>query len=102
MNKGTKIRVILAIAMTINTANVMTAFAEFDNPVINTAYKAISLIALIIVGAAGIYYNNDFTKEACIGTGITRQLKAEQKPDYVGERMYTELKEPEEEGGENE
>lgn len=105
MNKGTIIRVVIAIAMTINTANVMTAFAEFDNPVVNTIYKTASLLAFIIIGAAGFYYNNDFTEEANIGTGITRQLKAEKKPDYVGDKMfpnYDELEDEEEDGEENE
>ena len=102
MNKGTIIRVVLAIAMTINTANVMTAFAEFDNHVVNTVYKVVSLIALIIVGAAGFYYNNDFTEEACFGTGITRQMKAEKDPNYAGDRMFPDYDELEEGGDDDE
>ena len=79
MNKGTKIRTILAIATALNTANVMSAFAEFDNPIISTIYKAISLIALIIVLSANTYFNNDFTEIACEHTGEMRQKKAEYK-----------------------
>lgn len=75
MNKGTKLRTILAIATAINTANVMSAFAEFDNPIINTVYKALSLIALVIVLSANTYYNNDYTPEGETGTLNTRQMK---------------------------
>lgn len=75
MNIGTKIRTILAIATALNTANVMSAFAEFDNPIISTIYKAVSLIALIIVMSANTYYNNDYTVEGATGTKITREMK---------------------------
>jgi hypothetical protein len=42
------------------------------------------------------YFNNDYTEEARIGTGITRQLKAEQKEDYIGDYFFTEPVEEEE------
>ena len=35
------------------------------------------------------YYNNDYSEEACIGTGITRQLKAEKEAGYVGDFFFT-------------
>lgn len=46
MNFGTKLRTILAIATALNTANVMSAFAEFDNPIISTIYKTALYIVL--------------------------------------------------------
>lgn len=101
MNNGTIIRTVLAIATVINTGAIASGIAEFDNPTVNFWYKILSFAATAVILFVNTYYNNDYSEEACIGTGITRQLKAEQKPDYVGERMYTELKEPEE-GGENE
>lgn len=101
MNNGTIIRTVLAIATVINTGAIASGIAEFDNPTVNFWYKILSFAATAVILFVNTYYNNDYTEEACIGTGITRQLKAEQKPDYVGERMYTELKEPEE-GGKNE
>ena len=55
MNFGTRLRTILAIATALNTANVASAFAEFDNPILNMIYKAISLIALIIVLSVNTY-----------------------------------------------
>ena len=75
MNFGTKLRTALAIATALNTANVATAFAEFGNPTVNMVYKAVSLIALIIVLSANTYYNNDYTPEGQSGTLITRQMK---------------------------
>lgn len=95
MNKGTKIRTILAIATALNTANVMSAFAEFDNPIISAIYKAVSLIALIIVMSANTYYNNDFTEIACVQTGEMRARKAEAKGNVNGEYFFTD-------GGDNE
>ena len=75
MNFGTKLRTILAIATALNTANVMSAFAEFENPIISTIYKVLSLIALVLVLSANTYYNNDYTVEGDTGTKTTRQMK---------------------------
>lgn len=102
MNTGTIIRTILVIATSLNTALMATDITGFSSPTLDFIYKVASVVLNFIIVFCATYYNNDYSEEACIGTGITRQLKAEQKPDYVGERMYTELKEPEEEGGENE
>lgn len=102
MNTGTIIRTILVIATSLNTALMATDITGFSSPTLDMIYKVASVVLNFIIVFCATYYNNDYSEEACIGTGITRQLKAEQKPDYVGERMYTELKEPEEEGGENE
>lgn len=88
MNFGTKLRTVLAVATALNTANVATAFAEFDNPIVNTVYRAVSLIALIIVLSANTYYNNDYTESACEATGYMRQRKAEKKADYKGEKFH--------------
>lgn len=101
MNTGTIIRTILVIATSLNTALMATDITGFSSPTLDMIYKVASVVLNFIIVFCATYYNNDYSEEACIGTGITRQLKAEQKADYVGERMYTELKEPEE-GGENE
>lgn len=95
MNFGTKLRTVLAVATALNTANVMSAFAEFDNPIISTIYKAISLIALVIVLSANTYYNNDYTIEGDTGTKNTRQMKELRNyvPDYVEEPEDAEVTE---------
>jgi hypothetical protein len=46
-------------------------------------------VANFIIVFCATYFNNDYSEEACQGTGYTRQLKAESKADYVGERFYT-------------
>lgn len=99
MNKGTKIRTILVIATCINTALLSTDVAQFGNEAVNMVYKVISLVLNFVIVACATYYNNDFTAEACIGTGLTRQLKAEAKGDYIGE-VFAELEEDEEESEE--
>ena len=96
MNYGTKIRTVLVIATCLNTALMSTDFAQFHNPTIDMAYRIISVILNFIIVAAATWFNNDYTPEACIGTGMARQLKAEKKPDYVGERFYTEENEDDE------
>ena len=47
------------------------------------------IVALLAITYTG-WKNHDFTPEACIGTGITRQLKAEKRDDYVGDYFFTE------------
>ena len=49
------------------------------------------MILLLVVDALTTYYNNDYTEEACIGTGITRQLKAENSEDYIGDKFFTDI-----------
>lgn len=89
MNFGTKVRTILAIATCLNTALLATDVAQFHNETVNLIYRILSVILNFIVVACVTWYNNDYTPEACIGTGMARQLKAEQKADYIGERFYT-------------
>lgn len=96
MNTGTRIRTVLAIATALNTANVMSAFAEFDNPIISTIYKAISLIALIIVLSANTYFNNDYTEIAAEYTGEMRAKKAELKGNVNGEYFHVDEEEEDE------
>ena len=89
MNKGTIIRTILVIATCFNTALMATDVAQFHNPKLDMIYKVLSVIANFVIVFCATYFNNDYTEDACIGTGITRQRKAEKSADYVGERFYT-------------
>ena len=75
MNYGTKIRTILVIATCLNTALMSTDFAQFQNPKVDMAYRIISVILNFIIVACATWFNNDYTPEAAIGTGLTRQLK---------------------------
>lgn len=88
MNTGTIIRTILAIATCLNTALMATDLAQFHNEKLDLAYRIISVILNFIIVACVTWFNNDYTEEACIGTGITRQLKEEGKEGYFGDYFY--------------
>lgn len=88
MNTGTIIRTILAVATVINSGAIATGIAEFENPTVNLIYKILSFCATAVILFINTWYNNDFTEEACIGTGITRQLKAEKKEEYFGDCFF--------------
>lgn len=75
MNNGTIIRTILVIATCLNTALMSTDFAQFQNPKVDMAYRIISVILNFIIVACATWFNNDYTPEAAVGTGLTRQLK---------------------------
>jgi hypothetical protein len=88
MNSGTIIRTILVVATCFNTALMATDVAQFGNETINLVYRILSVIANFVIVFCATYFNNDYSEEACIGTGMTRQLKAEKKGQYVGDHFY--------------
>ena len=90
MNTGTIIRTILAVATCLNTALMATDIAQFHNPKLDLAYKIISVVLNFVIVACVTWFNNDYTPEAAIGTGVTRQLKDEAKDDYIGDRFFDE------------
>ena len=77
MNFGTKIRTVLAIATCLNTALMATDIAQFHNATLDLIYRIVSVILNFIIVACVTWYNNDYTPEACQGTGLTRALKEE-------------------------
>ena len=89
MNRGTKLRTILGVLTTLNTILADTDITQFGNDKLTLVYKIVSVIVNAIVVGINTYYNNDYSEEACIGTGITRQLKAEKEADYIGDQFYT-------------
>ena len=97
MNTGTKIRTALAVAIALYTAFMKTDVTEFNNDVVNLIYQICMKIVTFVVIFLITYYNNDYTPEACEGTGVTRQRKAEKESDYIGDYFYTD-----EEGDDNE
>ena len=88
MNQGTIIRTILVIATCLNTALLATDVAQFGNETVNLIYKILSVAANFVIVFCATWFNNDYTEEACIGTGVTRQLKAEKQDDYVGDYFF--------------
>lgn len=104
MNKGTIIRTILAIATVINSGAIAAGVAEFENPTVDMVYKILSFAATAVILFVNTYFNNDYTEEACIGTGYTRQLKKQKQDGYVGEVFFSEdlFDETDEEGNHDE
>lgn len=88
MNSGTIIRTVLIIASSLNMALAATDVTQFNNPTVDLIYKILSVAVNFVVVFCSHYYNNDYTEEACIGTGITRQLKAEKCEDYNGDFFF--------------
>lgn len=93
MDKGTKIRTALRIAVSLNTAiyAVSAAVGALGFSWLTLAWAIFTVISDFAVSALTTYYNQNYTEEACIGTGITRQLKAEQKKDYIGDIFFTDI-----------
>lgn len=87
MNFGTKLRTILAVATSLNTALMATDITEFGNEKLDIAYKVVSIILNFVIVACVTYYNNDYTELACQTTGELRAKKAEQK-GVNGEEFY--------------
>ena len=96
MNTGTRLRTVLAIATSINTALLATDLTGFNNPTVDLIYKIVSLVLNFIIVAIVTYYNNDYTDIASDYTAEMRQKKLEQMDGYVGERFYDDMY-PEEE-----
>ena len=89
MNFGTKIRTILAIATSLNTALMATDLTGFNNAAVDTVYKIVSIVLNFVIVACVTYYNNDYTEIACETTGELRARKAEKK-GIEGEYFYEE------------
>lgn len=89
MNFGTKIRTVLAIATSLNTALMATDLTGFNNGTVDAVYKIASIILNFIVVACVTYYNNDYTEIACEHTGEMRAKKAEAAGKVTGEYFYS-------------
>lgn len=85
MNNGTRIRTVLVIATCLNTALMATDVAQFQNATLDLVYRVASVVLNFIIVACATWFDNNYTEEACQGTGLTRQLKAQKKEGYIGE-----------------
>lgn len=88
MNFGTKLRTILAIATSLNTALMATDLTGFNNGMVDLIYKIVSIVLNFVIVACVTYYNNDYTEIACEYTGEMRARKAESKGTVEGEYFY--------------
>lgn len=75
MNFGTKLRTILAVATSLNTALLATDLTGFNNAVLDMTYKVVSVVLNFVIIACVTYYNNDYTPEGQTGTKIAREMK---------------------------
>ena len=96
MNRETKIRTILAIATSLNTALMATDLTGFANATLDTIYKVVSIVLNFIIVALVTWFNNDYTEIACETTGQMRMRKAEKK-GINGEYFFEEGKEQKDE-----
>lgn len=88
MNAETRGRTVAAIVVYILNLLVTFNIIEFSNEQIDSIAQVAVLCATAVAWVLSHYKNNDFTEEALIGTGITRQLKLEKEASYVGERFF--------------
>ena len=88
MNFGTKLRTVLAVATSLNTALMATDLTGFNNHTVDIIYKVVSIVLNFVIVACVTYYNNDYTEEACIATGEMRAKKAEYKGNVNGEYFH--------------
>ncbi len=77
MSFGTKLRTILAIVTSLNTALMATDLTGFENPTVDLWYKILSIIFNFIIVAITTYFNNDYSKGAAIGTAAGRMYNAD-------------------------
>jgi len=87
MNFGTKLRTVLAIATSLNTALMATDITAFNNPTLDIIYKVVSIILNFVIVACVTYYNNDFTEIAAEYTGAMRLEKEQRKGKTDGENF---------------
>lgn len=84
MDFGTKIRTILVFLTGIFDTCMLFNIFQTDN---NIVKFIILVVNIFIFGYCAMYKNNNFTQEACEGTGYTRYKKAEKKSNGF---IYTE------------
>lgn len=92
MNFGTKLRTVLAVATSLNTALMATDLTGFNNHTVDIIYKVVSIVLNFVIVACVTYYNNDYTEIACETTGELRSRKAEKK-GIQGEYFYSDEEE---------
>ena len=101
MNKGTRQRTAARVLASIGTVLAVWkavyefVLAETGQMPVAVLIATVLACAVIVVDVVTTYYNNDYTEEACIGTGVTRQMKAEKEEGYVGDFFYTDEEEEE-------
>lgn len=91
MNLGTKIRTVLRIATSLQTALCMTTavITDFNNKSLILVWAIFSIACDFVIAFITTYYNNDYTEIACEHTGEMRARKAEAAGKVTGEYFYS-------------
>ena len=74
MNFGTRLRTILIIVASLNTALLATDVAQFNNPIVDLIYTIISMVFNFVIVFIVTYFNNDYTE---IAHRHTKSMRAE-------------------------
>ena len=99
MDAGTRARTVTALVTAILDFLAAFHIVHFSDAQTDAIYKIVlTIVTAVVWGYASHYKNNDYTEEACEGTGLTRLLKAEKKADVYTEPLEAEI---DEEGGED-
>ena len=101
MNFGTKLRTVLRIVVSLNTAVYAVSAAVMDLGIrpLTLIWTGLTIASDFAVAAVTTYYNNDYTDEACRATGMMRLEKASRAMDeMIGENFFDE---PDEDGEED-
>lgn len=101
MNTGTKVRTALRIAVSLDTAAfaVSAAIGALNIGWLTFAWGIFVIATEFAVSALTTYCNQDYTEEACEGTGLTRLLKAQKNEKAFGENFFDEIDEIDEVNG---
>ena len=98
MNAETRARTVTAFVTAVLDFLAAFHIVHFSDAQTDAIYKIVlTIVTAVVWGYASHYKNNDFTEEACEGTGLTRLLKAEKQAGVYTEPREMEI---EEEGGE--
>ena len=86
MNTGTKLRTVLVIATSLNTALMATDLTGFSNATVDLIYKIVSIALNFVIVGISTYFNNDYTEVAKVNTQLMRlQKKDELFDEYFEE-----------------
>ena len=98
MNKGTmlekRVKTVLQLI-----GEFLVIWYGMGTPIPTSVTEAIKLVVALLAVTYTGWKNHDFTPEGCVGTAVTRQLKAEHEDGYIGEYFLTN---PEEGGDKDE
>lgn len=99
MNFGTKLRTVLRIATSLQTALCMTTavITDFNNKSLILVWAIFSIICDFVIAFITTYYNNDYTETAAKYTGMMRLEKEQMRGIITGENFYDEAEEGDEE-----